>query len=525
MNVESVSPFKLKLPSIPLMWAFLLLVVIILYELLFIIALNAGTFVYTLDDAYIHLSLSENIAHGYYGINLNENSSPSSSILWPFLLVPFTFFSFHQLIPLLINVAASFATLFYLSKIFELLFAELDDAPKNILLAVLLCILIPGSNLVGLIFTGMEHSLQVLVVVFFFYGMMNEQRGVYSSLFFIITLVLLPLVRYENLSIAIAGIIYLFFRGYKRDAIISLFAIGILLGGFSLFLVSLGLSPVPASVLVKTNNFFSDQNTLIRFFNNASTIRGTLFVIPMLIFALLSVHRDASKGERLFTACASGAIALHLAFGQIGWYSRYEIYMWIFTLLTLLSVFRESIMKIFSSSKIIFISVVVIADIIIGGQYNSIIVTTPYASNNIYEQHYHLRKFIVDFYKKPVAVNDIGYVSYKNDHYILDLVGLASIEAQHLRAEQKGSVEWMNTLAKKNNVSLAIIYDSWFPQRPEGWKKIAEISLSRARITPDSPIVSFYAMNEETFRDVFVQLEEFEKILPFRNMMKFYPLQ
>jgi len=525
MSANLPSFTRTKLPSVPFMWAFLLLLIIILYELLFIIAINVGTFVYTLDDAYIHLSLSENIAHGHYGINANENSSPSSSILWPFLLAPFAFFSFHHLIPLVINVVISFATLFYLSKIFDLLFTELSELSKNILSAVLLSIFIPGTNLAGLIFTGMEHSVQVFLVVFFFYGIIKERQGAYSSKLFIVSLILLPLMRYENLSIALVGIVYFYFRGHKRDVIISLFTIGIILSGFSFFLVHLGLSPIPASILVKTNNFYANQNVFIRFFENAGTIRGILFIIPMLIFALLSVHREISKQQRLFTACVSGAIALHLAFGQIGWYSRYEIYMWIFTLLALITVFHQGIMKIFSSSKIVFILIVTFAEIILCGPYNSIIVTTPLASNNIYEQQYQMQRFIVNYYKKPVAVNDIGYVSYRNEHYILDLVGLASIEAQHLRTDHNGNIEWMNLITNKHNASLAIIYDSWFPKHPTEWKKIAEMSLSRTSITLGAPVVSFYATNEQTFNEVRSKLVEFEKELPFRNMLKFYPMQ
>lgn len=41
---------------------------------------------YTLDDPYIHLSLAENLLRGHYGVNLDEVASPSSSILYPFLL-------------------------------------------------------------------------------------------------------------------------------------------------------------------------------------------------------------------------------------------------------------------------------------------------------------------------------------------------------------------------------------------------------------------------------------------------------
>ncbi|HKL20996.1 MAG TPA: hypothetical protein VJ904_04275 [Tichowtungia sp.] len=55
-----------------------------------ILYLNGGVFTYSLDDAYIHLSLAEQIHHGHYGINAGEYSSPSSSVLCPFLLAPFS---------------------------------------------------------------------------------------------------------------------------------------------------------------------------------------------------------------------------------------------------------------------------------------------------------------------------------------------------------------------------------------------------------------------------------------------------
>lgn len=44
---------------------------------------------FTLDDAYIHLSLAENLAAGHYGVNPGEHASVSSSPLWPVVLVPF----------------------------------------------------------------------------------------------------------------------------------------------------------------------------------------------------------------------------------------------------------------------------------------------------------------------------------------------------------------------------------------------------------------------------------------------------
>src|SRR3970282_2109459 len=97
-------------------------IVILIAEITGILILNSGLIVYTTDDAYIHLALAENILKGHYGVNLQENSSPSSSVLWPFILSPFTGFSFGYLIPLLINVLTSagsiFIFFFILKKIF-----------------------------------------------------------------------------------------------------------------------------------------------------------------------------------------------------------------------------------------------------------------------------------------------------------------------------------------------------------------------------------------------------------------------
>ena len=54
--------------------------------LFFVLRFAGGQLMYTLDDPYIHLSLAENLLRGHYGVNLDEVASPSSSILYPFLL-------------------------------------------------------------------------------------------------------------------------------------------------------------------------------------------------------------------------------------------------------------------------------------------------------------------------------------------------------------------------------------------------------------------------------------------------------
>src|SRR5918998_1175737 len=69
------------------------------------LVLPHGAIFYTLDDPYIHLALAERIALGHYGINFGEVTAPSSSILWPFLLLPGVGTGWHVWLPLAINLA------------------------------------------------------------------------------------------------------------------------------------------------------------------------------------------------------------------------------------------------------------------------------------------------------------------------------------------------------------------------------------------------------------------------------------
>ncbi|MBD0271632.1 MAG: hypothetical protein ICV73_06845, partial [Acetobacteraceae bacterium] len=63
-------------------------------------AMTGGHLGYTLDDPYIHLALAEQIARGHYGINPGEVTAPSSSVLWPFLLLPGAGTPWHVWLPL-----------------------------------------------------------------------------------------------------------------------------------------------------------------------------------------------------------------------------------------------------------------------------------------------------------------------------------------------------------------------------------------------------------------------------------------
>ena len=85
-----------------------------------------------------------------------------------------------------------------------------------------------------------------------------------------------------------------------------------------------------------------------------------------------------------------------------------------------------------------------------------------------------------------VAVNDLGWVSFRNDAYVLALWGLGSEEARKARSADKPG--WMAKLATDKNVGLAMVYPGWFEgDLPPEWTAMGEIGFTERGITPFAP--------------------------------------
>jgi hypothetical protein len=124
-----------------------------------------------------------------------------------------------------------------------------------------------------------------------------------------------------------------------------------------------------------------------------------------------------------------------------------------------------------------------------------------------------MHRFAADYYKKPVAVNDLGYVSFNNNNYVLDLVGLASQEALNYSQTRKTS-EWIDTLCRKHDVELAMIYDDWFDTIPGNWFKVAELYLGKIKMASSRDMVSFYLLDKNKKKEVITLLKNYKNTLP-----------
>ena len=91
-----------------------------------------------------------------------------------------------------------------------------------------------------------------------------------------------------------------------------------------------------------------------------------------------------------------------------------------------------------------------------------------------------------------VAVNDLGWVAYRNEAYVLDLWGLAYDEARRRRLA--GTPGWAAELLARHDVALMMIYESWLGSEvPPDWVPLGELVLTRRRAAPAQAEVAFYA--------------------------------
>jgi hypothetical protein len=363
---------------------------------------------------------------------------------------------------------------------------------------------------------GMEHSLQVFLSLLLVVGLIVERRLKVVPWWLGLAIVLGPLVRYECLALSVPALFYLAWRGQRRSVVVCAVALVIPLVGFSLFLHSLGLGFFSSSVVAKSPTLLAQGTAKITSFVRAiwgNIGEGRLLSVALLLLGAFTLLGKRGA-DRALAAWASVAIILHLLVGQFSM-TRYEIYIWATAIAMLIYVYRQSIARVVQEQSLLRIGLFLcVAVVLMANEYLNMSILTPIAGNNIYEQQYQMHRFAVDYYKAPVAVNDLGWVKYKNSNYVLDLWGLGSQEALRLRTTSGLNTDWLNMLAAKHQTRLAMVYRSALPGIPSNWILLGEMSLGKHQVTPARPTVSFYAFDQETAAAARAELAAFIKTLP-----------
>ncbi len=517
-----------------------------------LLQLTDGHLIYSLDDPYIHLAVAENILRGGYGVNLSEPSSPSSSLLYPFLLAFTEWIHLGEWGPLVLNLIAMASSVYVVGRILNdhvwsqkaLAGRPLPSSYFRFGIGLLCCL---AMNAWGLPYAGMEHSLHVLATLIVFQGFLdaiadNPEKDFWPRWSCLAALIALPLIRFEGMALALIAIILFFYLKQWRPACIAILAIGLAFGCWYGFTKSMGLPAIPSSVQVKSDIAASvgDHRGASQF---VASLLDTIelhvrvtFMNPFgvrLAFALLLAgyllclrwRANEKKAAFLLGSLVLGVGVAHVFFGKFGIGGRYEPYALILaTLYCVISLrhhFQKRKWQIGAAAVLL----------LLGEPYLTIARVTPIAALNIYQQQYQMHRFAVEYWKKPIAVNDLGWVSYRNPEYVLDLWGLGSEDARHilgtettrarrmLRGEGGSQASELANLVDRKGVTLILIYDKWFARQiPTQWQKVA--TLVTPQVSAADPEVSFYITHFADRDAVLALLRQFAPTLPRDTKLK-----
>jgi hypothetical protein len=491
--------------------------------LLACLRVNAGRFVYTLDDPYIHLAMVRNLLEaGSYGVEPGVYSSASSSPGWVVLLAMLGKVlgtETLELLPLALNLL--FGTMVVVSFIRTLARSWPDATTRwqarwvrGAAAALPVLLYLPGLTLMG-----MEHTLHLLLTLLFAVRLVEPDASKRHTARLVALALGLALVRPEGVVEAAIGGVVLATKRRGRA--------GVLVAGAALLPVAVvgvinrvhGDLWLPNSVLAKTGIFpksgqvhhehlFKLLSHYVEEWGGRLGHDPALLALVAAIAWILAfqvgrgVRRDPTL-QGFFLACVLG----HAVVASMGWYERYQAYLIGLGLLALAALLGPDLLGPRTPSRrgIAGAWTVVLATPLLFSRELHATSLAWVASNNIYEQQYQMARFVAaEFGAAPVALNDIGAVSYLHPGPVLDLVGLGSVTVLRLRRAGHYDAAAIARLARARGVQVAILYDGWFPRddgsgegdgaRPYGWQRVATWEISRLDVTPAEKSVSFYAL-------------------------------
>ena len=343
-----------------------------------------------------------------------------------------------QLAPLLVNVACGVGTLLVVYIILRKV-----GLPQIYQAAVLLGMVFL-TPLPAIIFTGMEHTLQMGSFLLFVYVVAHDLAGekgarVGASAGLWVLAAVCPLIRYEGLSLVFVACLLFFARRRWQEAfglgLVAVFPLAI----YGAISAVHGWYWLPTSIFMKANvprvignvRILPDMNSWDGW--TRATILWSMGPALLMLLALLVYRRRTLWRESsIMIVLVASAVGLHLRFARLGTLLRYEAYLVALCLLVLsvgafeyLSERRGRASSRFETTlacgwlgySLLFPLVVLVLS---GYGLRS---RTPQAGHNTYEQQYQMGLFLRQFYYgAPIAANDIGVVSYMAEPHLEELV-------------------------------------------------------------------------------------------------------
>jgi hypothetical protein len=487
------------------------------------------------------MAIAKNVVrHHVWGITPYGFTSASSSPLWTILLSAiYLCFGPNASAPLVINLLS--ASLLLLASWRFLRSHGMHD--KWILLVQVGVIYL--TPLPYLIFDGMEHSLQALVMIL---GVSCASRllerpedsgGKHGTVAMLGFVFLLTALRYEGVFFAMAVSLLLLIRKRVVEALATgaaAVAPVLLAGGW--FILH-GWPFLPTTILLKSSvGSIAMSYGWVRHF--AQIARGNLhqgqhlvaFILLSLSFYIASLYKGRGVWDRLNVASAVFILTAlaHLACAGLGWGFRYEAYL-VALGIVIVAAQMMDFMRGLAARPLTkqAAAAVRVAAAMLGGllllpaltRGGNALVRLENAANTIYEQPYQMARFVRKYYQgSSVALNDIGAVNYYADIHCLDLAGLGSLSVAKAKLASNLNSTTINELARRGNTRIAILFESWFhdsdsgkSQLPSQWVLVGTWTIPHNIVAGDKT-VSIFAVDPSEAPHLTQCLKEFSLQLP-----------
>lgn len=514
-----------------------------------------GRFIYTVDDTYIHLSMARNLAtSGVMGVEPGVYSSASSAPAWTALLALFYLVlpdAWMEFLPLILGTVCGLGIVaIFWREVARYMPAEttLWQATAAVLFALLLPTPLYLSSLAQ---NGMEHALQALLTLVFVRLALEPERQFRGQEFALAGLAaVLSLLRFE--CIGIIGLICLWWWWHDGRFLRALRVGSAAIGSILLFCAfnrAAGDLWLPNSVLVKATvaslaapkgtaalqngqaAAIVDDPGLMRMdtirqlvereFGRLATDPGILLLVVAGIAALLfqakSVQRDRRR-TMLAVVALGGLVGQSLVGGLL---ERYLAYLVVLASLAVACLYAPVLLapRKWSVGAAAVGLVVALSGPLLFVRQTAGAVADWKGSQNIYDQALPIALFLTHAYPKvPVAVNDIGLVSYHRQGPMLDLFGLGSSEV--VRAWNKGAFdsEAIDALVRAHGCKIAVLNENLYPVvtdphaygRPITWRRVGSWTVLGRMVTIAGRTFSFFATDESEIVPLRRALKAFE---------------
>jgi len=536
-------------PATVLILALAALVVPVAVIEYYVLRHTGGTFVYPLDDTFIHMALARNLSfHGVWGMNPYEFASASSSVLYTLLLAGlFKVFSVKVVIPFVVNCIVA---VFLLAVVRRWLEKQGISGWGQL---VLLLGVIFFTPLPILVVCGMEHGLQCLFSFLFIIGFSEWLAGGERDRLpwrVVVYGMMVTFIRYEGLFLV--GIACLMLAYYRKWGLaFRLGAISVLpLVVFGIWSVAKGSYFLPNSVLLKSGGaplsiggmmhwldaVFVQKLTVVKTDGlPAGTPRPgisllatqrLLIILPLVYLAFLKYVRQRASYGFIFILLLACTL-LQLCFASTGWLYRYEAYL-VFCSTVIVGVLvwkygREAMRGSAVIVRWMLVAVVFAAAFPFVLRSAAAFSKTGSACVNIYQQQYQMGSFLHTYYDRGVnAVNDIGAVSYLTDGANIDLWGLGNIKVARSKKGGYWTPGFLDSLCGAQHAGTAIVYEKWFSDSLlHRWTKVATWGIANNVICGDDT-VSFFSIRPADAPVLKKNLQEFEPRLPAGVLVKYY---